>query len=128
MNNLFELVVGDGSGDGNGQTNSYFLKINKSSSELWEAYAKGVRIVEVDLENEVNEYQQRELTSVFVEAISKYVDLKEIVDEYEGKWSLDTGSYVSLWLLIAKLGNPSLKYQFLNPHSMNVGGAGLLSN
>lgn len=85
MSTLIELVVGDAWGDGNGQTATTIVVSNKSSLEIQQAYDRGVKIVEVDLKNEVSDYSNTTLTPVFVEAISKHFNLNDYANEWEGK-------------------------------------------
>jgi hypothetical protein len=124
---LIELIVGDASRDGNGQTEVIIVSSNKSSSEIMKAYRKGVQIVGVDLEDEVSTYSNTELTSDFVEAISKHFDLNDYAEEYEGEWNIYPGGYAGLYMDIAKLGDSSIEFEYPSTESIDVGGQGLLS-
>ncbi len=126
MSTLIELVVGDASGDGNGQTDTTIVVSNKSSSEIERAYMKGVQIVEVDLQNEVSDYSNTTLTPVFVEAISKHFDLDDYANEWEGKWSIYSDGYAALYMDIAHLGDPSITFEYVATENIDIGGQGLL--
>lgn len=126
MSTLIELVVGDASGDGNGQTDTTIVVSNRSSSEIERAYMKGVQIVGVDLQNEVFDYSNTTLTPVFVEAISKHFDLDDYANEWEGKWSIYSDGYAALYMDIAHLGDSSITFEYVATESIDVGGQGLL--
>jgi len=134
---VIELVIGDWSGDGHEKTRRILLRTNLSSDEIINAYAEGTKVIGVDVMNEVAaEYEDSWLRE---DSWNKFVaaGIAEMGWEVEGgpehHWEtgeagldLDTDSFLDLFLFTVLRGNPSFKYEEIQPSaSLPVGGYGL---
>lgn len=137
-----DLVVGDWSGDGHSITKTVGIKTNVTIEELRKAYQNGVKEVGVDLSEKVcrNYGDYRLSYDIFLKLIAfgelhdalfeNYEEeikaLKTEEDFTESDYAyLDYERYAQLYLGIAKVGNPAIKYKFVESQSINIGGYGL---
>lgn len=139
------LVVGDWSGDGHSITKTIDIKTNVTTGELLEAYQAGVKKIGIDLSKQIcSEYGDfrisydqflkliafSELYDVFSEECEeeiKAIKTQEDFTESDCNY-LDYEKYAKLYLGVAKVGNPTIKYKFATKtQRINIGGYGLFS-
>lgn len=129
------LVLGDWSRDGHGQSETFGIETNLTKNEIQESYKKGVEIVDLDLSEKVCRYHEDD--SISLENLEKLKKhglkfFQENGEEYELEENFDeTGfsvseeDFVIMFMFIVKLGNPLLEWNFCESESINIGGYGL---
>lgn len=128
------LVVGDWSHDGHSKTETVTILSNLDKKALEKAYKKGSKKVGFDLETDVcADYEDMSMSEDISEKL-KAAGIKphDYVEEDEAglSFSYNHEAFATLWLDIARLGNPDLKYEITadNNTTINIGGYGLLGN
>lgn len=134
MNNIITLVVGDPSGDGHRETDTFTIKTNLSKQELTKAYEKGSKLLGFDFKEHICcEYEDSILPEEELNILlGKDLILKDIVDDYflqkyknSGILNLDSDSYTNIFLFIVKLGNSEFEYTYEKLPTIDIGGYGL---
>jgi len=150
---LIKLITG--STAGHGKTEDYYYDVNvEHSKELWDAYKRGVEICGVDLTKDLcTEYEDNGITigdlrklfkhDVIVEdddikayvlgtindgVAEKAACFDDLDDNDKEFYFFGNGEeFHDVWLEIAKLGNPDLKYRSASRQvvEFNIGGYGL---
>ncbi len=133
---MINLVVGDWSHDGHSMTEQATIKCNLEKKDLEKAYEKGSKKVGFDLTEEVcADYEDMSMPAEIVEKLKaagidalEYAEKDE--DEEDLSFAYNWEAFVELWLRIARLGNPELKYEMSSSESpnINIGGYGLLGS
>ena len=133
--NLIQLESGDHSADGHGQTDVISIMSNLTSSDLIKAFNDGLKVLRVKREeygyglNFCSGYGESRIPESLCESLRiNGIDpadfsRERISEESDIKVGVDT--YPLLWLEIAKLGNPKLKYEETSVEQIGIGGYGL---
>lgn len=126
-----QLVLGDWSNDGHGQTDTLFILSNLSSTEIEAAYKRGTKILGFDMKSQVAaDYEDSKISETKVETFKKagfvFSDSEWDLDG-EGDIWLDSDCYAQLWLFVVKLGAPTFEYEIQRPPRLTIGGCGLFS-
>lgn len=136
---IVTLVVGDWSNDGHGQTSTLQIESNFNSRKIEKAYQKGTKLVGVDLDEDVAcDYEEPYMSRTQLEAFEKAgITTKEWAgvesdmlfdDDDVDRITMNKDTYVRLYCLIVKLGDPKFEFSFIpynQVESVNVGGYGL---
>ncbi len=132
---LISLTMGDWSHDGHGWTEVVNVMSSLTLPELKAAYKKGVKIVDVDLTEDVaSDYEDREFPEDVIEKLEKHGFKK---DEFlEPRWKDETKfdvpieGFWQVWMFIAKVGDPTLEYEEVErtQSNINIGGYGMFSS
>ncbi len=131
------LTLGDWSHDGHSQTEVITVKCNVDKKDLEKAYKKGTKKVGFDLTEDVcADYEDGSVSDEVIEKLRdagiKPEDFAEKGDADDEGWSLayDYEAFAGLWMRIAQLGDPDLKYEVAptNPNNINIGGYGLFGS
>ena len=123
MNKIL-LKLGDWSDDGHGKTEDVFIQCNLTMEELQAAYKKGSKKVGVNLSDDVCcEYEDSSIDDETRNELEK-AGLELPYSE----WGIDATDFANLWMAIATIGNPDLKWEHdnLNVPTIDIGGYGLL--
>lgn len=130
------LVVGDQSHDGHSRTCDIHIKCNKDAYTLRTAYANGVRISGVDLTRDIaNNYEDSLFPDDEVEKLKIHgFDREKFLNpmdekDLDGKWYImEPEVFAEVWMFIAKIGEPDIKWQIISPsRRIWIGGYGLFS-
>lgn len=123
-----DLILGDWSGDGHGQSQTVIINSNLRKDELLTAYEAGTKLVGFDLINDVcEEYEDNRMKREYK---TKLLDLG-FPDFYEDGLEedtcyLDQELFAQIFLFICKLGNPSFEHEIVESDSfIHIGGYGL---
>lgn len=138
LNNTITLVVGDYSHDGHGITANVIVQSNFSQLEITTAYELGVKILGIDLcENVCSEYEDQTIKfsdfKKFLDAGYSTVnlnkdDLKSIKLEKDIEY-VDDDLFAELYLFTVYIGNKNFEYNItVETNNINIGGYGLLGN
>lgn len=117
---LIKIVVGDLYGDGHGHSEDFVVETNTAIEEIKKAYKKGVKIIGVNLINDVAvEYQDG---SIDEELFAKFQQLgfKDIDTSF-----LSADDFFDLYIFTVKTGNPSIELNKIDIDSIEIGGYGL---
>lgn len=132
MKNKIKLVVGDYSRDGHEKSTDVYISCNLTAKEIEKAYKKGVKVVGLDVrENVASEYQDSYVLKEHYEKLKKagYTEELEPYDndaETSTKFYINDDSFAEMFMFVAKVGNPDLEYELVeDSDSVNVGGYGL---
>lgn len=124
----FDLVVGDDSDDGHGQTEIFKIFCNLSYVELWKAYKEGTKIVGFAIDKF---FKSAESNTIKVKHLQRLIELgltEWDVGEEDGEADIEIypENYAELWLFTAMLGNPVLQFEH-GPRALRlpIGGYGL---
>ena len=127
--NTINLVVGDWSNDGHGQTEVITIESNLTLSEIVEAYEKGKTISGIDLEYVCAEYQQntfgRQVYDKLVELGMLANSIESEVENDDIEVNISPFDFAYIYMFIVSLGNPDLKYEIIKPDAIRIGGYGL---
>lgn len=130
------LEVGDWSGDGHGQSEVVHFGCTHSRQDVEKAYKKGSKALGVDWTSICEEYEDSIVpTNVarILNPILPKIDNKEDFlapydpeDEEEG-YSLDDGAFdfATIYMWIAKHGNPEIEFEMNTFRTIKIGGYGL---
>jgi hypothetical protein len=126
------LVVGDWSTDGHSMAKEVSVLSNRRDRDLSKAYAKGVRVVGVDLTKDVcREYEDSSLPAEVLVKLTAAGYQIPGVEHPETAICEDTEyltpeEFAELWLFIARKGDPELRVEVVEGEpSINIGGYGL---
>jgi hypothetical protein len=122
--NLIALEVGD---TGDGHEKSDFINFDVtgvSRSELLRYYKKGCEILGMDLENQCSDYEERTLSQAFNDALIK-CDISTPDENFD--IDFNTEDFAELYMRIAKLAEPELKWVRVTIDSLHIGGYGFFS-
>lgn len=127
MKHQIELILGDWSGDGHSQTESFHILSNLNSREIYKAFQAGVKILGFDITDFCSDYEDTEISVEFFSALAtKGMDVSGyyITLDNTSTVNLDSNNYFSIYLFTIKLGNPSFNYEVNKMSQINVGGYG----
>lgn len=122
------LIMGDTSDDGHGKTITICYDVNVSSYELKQAFIRGTDTLGVDLEEICSGYGDNILDNEDYEKLSKHIDVESIgFDIFEDEINIPHEAYAELWMRIAQVGDPSIKFELLHDtdDEIDIGGYGL---
>lgn len=151
---ITNLIVGDWSDDGHGKTSTIIIEHNMPTLELLQrAYKEGciklnIRGVAYDYEakppafrdiilkdvmaNQANDYENSSISRELVEALAAngivYSDHEDSfwIDR-EGSYFEGPEGFARVWMQIAELGRPGLKWFIVENAHINIGGYGLFA-
>lgn len=131
MNTMIQIMVGDMSGDGHNITETTSIKSNKSYDDVREAYKKGCEIVGFDLTETVcKEYEDSHLDEDKAIALQNagfdLTDLQDFDDDLEDI-NLIAEDFLTLYLNICQIGDPSFQYEYASMRQLKIGGYGLFN-
>ncbi len=126
MNHTINIMTGDWSDDGHGQTDTTIIKTNFEKDQIDEAYKQGVLIVGVDLKRNIAcEYEDDLINK---EDIAK-LKLHGIEIDFEAYddvgMRMDTDDFTEIFLKVCQLGNPQFRYEIVFVPQVHIGGYGL---
>lgn len=135
------LVLGDWSRDGHGKVATFYIRSNLTKEELSKAYSDGVKVVKVDLtENVCRHYEDYHIAKetiakfcevpILCELLKAYIEdpMEEYFDSATGKVLCDEDLFGELWLAICKVGSPEFTFEYVEEgDAINIGGYGLFS-
>lgn len=148
---LINLVLGDWSGDGHNRTKGYVIDSSVSFDMLENAHHKGCKVLGFSFENEAaSEYEDPTISVDHFQKIIDHIDVDEAqfiinniggsrdfysptklndpsIEMGERRVRLTLESYAALWLMIAKIHDPTIifKVNIDNSERINIGGYGL---
>jgi hypothetical protein len=132
LNNTLDLIMGDWSDDGHGETETVVIKSNLNHVWMSRAYDQASAILGFCFVNDVaTEYEEPYIS---MEAITKLREILEepelldgVVDNEAGCIGISTEEYLDIYLKIIKLGEPDFKYEILGQENevIKIGGYGL---
>lgn len=133
--NLLTLRVGDWGGDGHERTEDILVRVNKPPEDIETAYYAGVKVCEVDIKKLVADYEEWDIPSAELRKLHQHgilrdwnFDEESLSEDFSLLYEIDM--YAEIYLRIAQLGDPDLKYETVendeNP-VLCIGGYGLFS-
>lgn len=141
LKHVVNLVIGDWSNDGHCMRETVTVGVNLTRDELFQAYQDGSKKVGFNLTDDAAaDYEDRTMLrkhwDILVTAGLKSDDFfttdwekEEHANESDEPYvTLHVDAFAELWLFIAQLGNPNLKYEKAENPDINIGGYGLLSH
>jgi hypothetical protein len=152
--NTITLTLGDPSGDGHERTESVVIKSTHTYEQINAAYDAAVRLVGVDImENVANEYEEPYMSKdieakllayepVFFDGLKlsrvgyyteRAYDIEqramvERAGQHVGCLTLDVDSFVQIFLKMVRIGNPQIVVAVVNQNvipNIDIGGYGL---
>lgn len=127
---MIEIIMGDTSADGHGQTDSIYIESNLTVQQIQAAYNKGTKLVGFNLVDSVAaDYEDNKIT---VEDWNKLIALgfdgtSMEDDDDEDHLALWTDSFSEIYFFICKLGDPTFTYNVTKYDRIDIGGYGLFS-
>lgn len=133
--NTVQLVTGDPSADGHGKTETILVKTNLSAALLQKAYKKGSKVVGFDFNGNVaTDYEDSVIPERYLDSLKHFnlldEELASELNEGDDYYLDGPEEFASIWLGIAKLGNPALEYEIVEPdyeNQIEIGGYGLFN-
>lgn len=134
--NLLTLRVGDWGGDGHERTEDILIRVNRSSVDIETAYCAGVEVCEVDIKSLVADYEEWNIPSGELRKLHRHGILRDwnfddeesLSEDFSLLYEIDM--YAEIYLRIAQLGDPDLKYETVDNEEnpvLCIGGYGLFS-
>jgi hypothetical protein len=134
LSNTIDLVMGDWSDDGHGETEQVTIKSNFNKIWIDRAYESASDILGFCFINEVAKnyeepYIDNELIIKLREVLEEPNLLDGVIDEHAECIGIDSYEYLDIYLKIIKLGDPDFKYKIIgdNNEQINIGGYGLFT-
>lgn len=126
---LIKLIVGDWSGDGHRQCDTFVIESEFSPEKINKAYGKATKILGFDLIEEVcAEYEESTLDpEVMAKMRCNGIDPDDYAETYDNKTVIwESCRYADLYLRIVKLGDPSFEFIKIQEEcwSIHIGGYG----
>ena len=136
MNDI-NIVVGDWSGDGHSQSDSYLYQVNITADELKAAYGRGVTEIGFSITSMCKDFEDGEIERQYAEKLVANGFVLECGETIEGRADdsmtedyiyLNPSEFADAYMIIAKLGEPTLKYtRRKDIPDIRIGGYGLYS-
>jgi hypothetical protein len=143
MSHRTKILLGDTSGDGHSQSESFLIESNLSRSEISKAYDKGTEILGLEyrtnyggverirykgISNFCEDYEDSEIPEYFIDLLGMHGVLDKVGDRedlFEGYCYSD--QFLQIYLGIVKLGDPTFTHKIIsdNVQSIDIGGYGL---
>ena len=135
MHNSIRLVVGDWSGDGHEKTQDIWILSNRTEKQIQKAYKAGTKQVGFDLSETV--CRNYEDCYISKEKLKTLASLGMVLRSHDGtpyeleqdedRFVMEAETFADMYLFIASLGDPDLKYQYdyTPDNHINIGGYGL---
>lgn len=133
------LTVGDWSHDGHSKTEVVTVRCNIDKKNLEKAYKNGTKKVGFNLtENVCADYEDMSVTPEIIKKLKDaginsedFIENESDEGDDDNCWSFayNCEAFADLWMTIAKLGDPDIKYELCedNDTNINVGGYGLFT-
>jgi len=125
-----QLTVGDWSMDGHNQFRTVVVQSSLSRAKLEKAFKAGVKKLGVDISKMCADYEDNHITDktmMIFAALDSDMFILDGEPEEEGCY-IEPDSFVKLYLLTCKAGDPTLYYEIVEPENINIGGYGLFGN
>lgn len=128
---IVNLIIGDSSNDGHGNSIIVTIESNLSITDLKSAFQKGSEYIGIDLYAVDCDYQDPFISfedqEVLEKAGFKFPEIIEYDPDYGN--GINTNVYTEIWLFIVKVGNPNFKYKIVNSDLsiIDIGGYGLFN-
>jgi hypothetical protein len=130
MNNIVILEMGDPSNDGHGQTYQYVVKSNFNAVDIECMYQTASSKHALDITSECEDYEEntpsKRFTSTFKKVFANNPAALQLIPNDDGEvGSIWYEEHAEIYLLIAQLDNPELKWEeTTNNLLINIGGYG----
>lgn len=128
MKYQLKIVCGDWSNDGHGMTDSIFIESNLNHEDIEVAYKRGAKEIGLDFRNDVaRQYEDHKMSQAQMD-ILRANNINTEVDEWYGEpssYSLDSDSYIEIFLEICKIGNYNFNYEKIETREVHIGGYGI---
>ena len=117
--------MGDVYEEGHKQSDVTYILCNVDNKSMRDAYRRGTRCVQFDLEDH---YKYRGNKTLPLDEFEKFKELgfevlPQFIEENEDHIILNNQAYILLWLFIARKGYEKLYFRFLQYHEeINIGG------
>ena len=132
-----DLIVGDWSDDGHGNTETFTIQSNLLQGALLDAYRKGCEIAGFDITKFCNHWEKKYLpANVYTRLVELGLDV-ENMEMYEHDDSDDSGrkkkysvwreDFATIYLFLAQLGDPSFRFDRIHTSSIHIGGYALFN-
>lgn len=129
--NGVELIVGDWSMDGHEKVDRFLICSSLDKASLNEAFATASKKIGFNFSYEVaDDYEDNLFPKEYIDLLRERGIEFTLSDEDsandDGSVALQPKDFVNVWLAIAAFGNPSLKYNLIQPSTqIGIGGYGL---
>lgn len=125
--NIVLLEIGDVSGDGHNQRDTFVLESSKNHKDLEAAFAKGNELF--GFSDYCCEYEENKIPVDLLNKLKVFLSEEEIVsagcfDYDDGKVSVYSQDYPYLWIAVARSGDPDLFVKLVKLPSIDGGGYG----
>ena len=125
---LICLRTGDASGDGHEKSDETYILSNLSLVDLQQAYERGISNLGIDISLHCRKYEDNTFPKKDYENLIQagYNDNGDNLWEDNDIYYMELKVFIKIWLFIARFGNKSFEYKFLEcNNSLNIGGYGL---
>ena len=125
--NLVLLQIGDVSGDGHNQRDTFILESSKNHKDLQEAFDKGDELFEFS--NYCCEYEENKIPLELFNKLKAYLTEEEIASvgcfgHDDEEVSIHYSDYPYLWVAVARAGDPDLYVKLVKLPIIDGGGYG----
>lgn len=132
-----KLIVGDWSADGHEKTDTIIVSINKTETELSDAYDKSHKLTGIDFsETCCCDYEDHNISKAVYNSVVKHfsettgMKWKELYsrsedDDYDNGVVESSEMFAELYLEFIQLSLPDLVWEFVGIPEINIGGYGL---
>ena len=117
MNNLWNIPIGDWSGDGHGKCDWFTIKSNFTVEQAREAYFKSIEKSGIDICKEVAyEYEDSSVSERFLKVFPEFLEKGFVIyePEYNGYYIENSFDLVKMVCLFIQKYNPEFKCEIIN--------------
>jgi len=126
------LTTGDWSSDGHGITSSHVFTTNFSASDIEGLHDAANRLHGLEFDTQCEEYEDSSLTEEFIEqalvSFTNQEDALRLIKEAQKYEYISAAAFAELYLYIARLVEPTLRWELSGGDEITIGGYGLHSN
>lgn len=132
LNHTVSLTTGDWSHDGHGICNSHIFVSNFSASDIGRFMDAACKLHNLDFDSQCEEYEDSALSDEFIEqalvSFTGQPDALSLISRARDAEYIDDQEFAQLYLFIARLVEPKLRWEKSSGINIEIGGYGLYSN
>lgn len=132
LNHTITLTTGDWSSDGHGITSSHVFATNFTASKIESLHNAACGLHGLEFDTQCEDYEDSSLTEEFIEqaliSFTGQSDALKLIQQAQKHEYISASDFADLYLFIARLVEPTLRWESSESDEITIGGYGLHSN